>query len=491
MDRRRFIKTSGLGSAFMMGGGISSLLSSCMKDTMSDVVGPVTVIEGPFTSVLNNNNSTVFGGDITAQNGIFNPFNSGFVNCLGYHGGILGPTIRKNNGDTFTADFHNEIGDYSNIHWHGLIIPENMDGHPKDVFGNGSSFQYSFTINQRAGMYWYHPHPHGETGRQVFKGLAGLFIVSDAEETALALPSGTEEIPLVIQDKRFFPDRSLDYSPSMDDIMSGYMGQYVLVNGLYAPWLPIARKNYRLRILNGSNARVYNLAFSNGMSFSVIGSDSGLLAAPASVSSVLLGPGERLDIIMNAGTLNLNEEIYLVNKYFDGGSAQGQQEFRILKLLVNDAATDSFTLPAALSTFSMIPESSASNTRIFDIAASSHHGHGSMTGMHKINGKIFDMNRIDETVAAGTTEIWEFDNTLGEEPHPIHIHGVMFQVLDRIGGRGALIASETGWKDTVMLMPSEKVRLIMTFPNNPGKFVFHCHNLEHSDDGMMLQYEIV
>ncbi len=479
-----------MGSAFFLTGGLSAFLSSCRKETMSELIGPVIVKEGPFTAGFNFP-STAFSGQLIAAPQSFSPV-QGTINCFGYHNSYLGPLIRKNSGESFQADFQNRTGDYSNIHWHGLIIPENMDGHPKNVFAHGGTFQYSFTINQRAGMYWYHPHPHGETGRQVYKGLAGLFIVNDAEETALNLPSGTEEIPLIIQDKRFFPDGTLDYSPGMDDVMAGYMGEYILVNGKYAPFHPLARKNYRLRILNASNSRVYNLAFSNSMSFAVIGSDSGLLSAPAMVNSVLIGPGERLDIILNAGILNLNEEIYLISKMFEGGSAQGKQEFKIMKFRVNDVTTDSFVLPGTLSAIAMIPEVSATNTRTFNIGQHSHHtGHGSMSGMHQINNKVFDMDRVDETVAAGTTEIWEFDNLLGHEPHPIHIHGVMFQILDRTGGRGVLIASETGWKDTVMLMPNEKVRLIMTFPNNPGKFVFHCHNLEHSDDGMMLQYEIV
>lgn len=459
---------------------------------MSEEIGPVLVTEGPFTNALHFSFPT-FSGSLHAMNGIFSAFPQKYTACLGYEGGYLGPVIRLNSGDAFTASFKNSLSEYSNIHWHGLIIPENMDGHPKDVFAPGNTFQYSFTVNQRAGMYWYHPHPHGTTAKQAYKGLAGLFFVSDPEEQALSLPSGLHEIPLVLQDKRFFPDHSLDYSPTMDDIMSGYMGQYILVNGVYAPYHDIDRGHYRLRILNASNARIYNLAFSNGMSFSVIGSDAGLHATPVTASSVLIGPGERLDIILDASSLNVNDELFLVNKFFDGGSAQGKQEFRIMKFRVTSSVADSFILPGILSSITMIPEVSAVRTRVFDIGAHEHHGDhggGSMSGMHKINGKIFDMERIDEEVNAGNTEIWTFDNSGGHEPHPIHIHGVMFQVLDRTGGRGMLESSETGWKDTMLLLPFEKVRLIMQFPNNPGKFVFHCHNLEHADDGMMLQYRI-
>ena len=113
-----------------------------------------------------------------------------------------------------------------------------------------------------------------------------------------------------------------------------------------------------------------------------------------------------------------------------------------------------------------------------------------MKGMHRINNKVYDKNRIDEVVTVGSTEIWVFDNSTGAEPHPMHIHGVQFQVLDRVGGRNSLIASEKGWKDTILLLPGEKVRVIMTFSNNKGLFMLHCHNLEHEDDGMMLQFEV-
>lgn len=493
MNRRTFLKGTGIGGVYMISGGVSSFFSSCRKDSMNEVIGPVLVKEGPFTTPLNLSFES-FNGTLNAVNGVFSAFPGKSTACLGYNGGYLGPMIRKNSGETFSAEFRNSFTDHSNIHWHGLIIPENMDGHPKDIFAPGTAFQYAFTINQRAGMYWYHPHPHGNTARQAYKGLAGVFIVNDPLELSLGLPSGTHEIPLVIQDKRFFPDYSLDYSPNMDDIMAGYMGQYILVNGVYSPYHDIDRSHYRLRILNASNARIYNLAFSNGMNFSVIGSDAGLHATPVNTSSVLIGPGERLDIILDASSLNVNDEMFLVNKLFEGGSAQGKQEFRIMKFRVTSATVDSFVLPGSLSSITMIPEVSAVRTRVFDIGAHEHHGDhggGSMSGMHKINGKIFDMNRIDETVNIGSIEIWTFDNSSGHEPHPIHIHGLMFQVLDRTGGRNGREATETGWKDTITLLPYEKVRVIISFPSNPGKFVFHCHNLEHADDGMMLQYEIV
>lgn len=165
-----------------------------------------------------------------------------------------------------------------------------------------------------------------------------------------------------------------------------------------------------------------------------------------------------------------------------------------MKFKIATSITDTFTVPANLSAMTTIAASSAVKTRTFDISnAMEHHGYPMNDGMqmrHRINGKLFDSSRIDENISANTNEIWVFDNSKGDEPHPMHLHGVFFQVLGRSGGRGNLIASENGWKDTVLVMPGETVRVIVPFENNTGKFVFHCHNLEHEDDGMMLQYQL-
>jgi len=248
---------------------------------------------------------------------------------------------------------------------------------------------------------------------------------------------------------------------------------------------------YRLRVLNGSNGRIYNLALSNGASFTLLGTDGGLLAAPETVTSLLLSPGERADLLVNFAGLSTGTEVFLESKTFEGSEYQGKQAFRILKFIVNREEADSFTFPAALSLFSKIPESLATRNRSFDISnIGGHGGHGGGMAMHNINGKSYNVSRIDETVTAGATEIWTFDNTKGTDPHPMHLHGGLFQVLDRSGGRGQVFPHEKGWKDTVLVMPDEKVRVIVTFGNDIGVFVFHCHNLEHEDSGMMLQLEI-
>lgn len=489
MKRREFLKSTSLSGVAALAGS-SFLMSAC--HTEEDMIGePNWIVEGGFNQPLFLPSEAATNPQLTVQNTSAQILSNTNSSVLSYRNGLLGDTIKAVKGETLNVLVQNNLDEETNIHWHGLILPENMDGHPRDLITSGGSFTYTLPINQRAGTYWYHPHPHEATARQVFMGLAGMFIVTDSEEAALNLPSGEFEIPLVIQDKRF-SGSSLDYSPSEDEIMTGYLGEHIIANGIYAPYASVAKGWHRLRLLNGSTARVYNLAFSNGMSFHVIGADGGLLAAPESVKSLMLAPGERADVLVDFSALALGQSVYLLSKKFSQYNVQGRQQYNIVKFVVERTTVPAFTLPTNLSTINAIPASSAVKTRTFDIAAliGGMGGHGGM-GRHSINGKTFEMDRVDETVQANTTEIWEFDNRMGDEIHPMHIHGVQFQILERTGGRGNLIATEKGWKDTVLVMPGEKIRVIMTFPSYTGVFVFHCHNLEHEDDGMMLNFEII
>lgn len=496
MKRREFVKLSA-GAASLL--AVPAAMQSCMDNmnmstNMNMTLDAVPVTEGAFTTPLPFPDVMTADFSLIAKGNTAPLLNNQNISVLGYGNSVLGPTIKVNNGTTVDIPVQNQLSEATNIHWHGLLVPANMDGHPKDLVSSGASFTASLPIDQRAGTYWYHPHPHGATARQVFMGLAGFFLVNDAEEQALNLPSGDQELLLVLQDKRI-QNGQLTYTPTMGEVMTGYTGEYILVNGRHAPFHNVATRYYRLRILNGSTARVYNLGLSDGQPFDVIGSDGGLLAQPVSVTSLILAPGERADILVSFTGYAVGKEMYLLSKAFNGG-AQGNQEFKIMKFSVNQQVDDSFVRPGQLSTIQPLLASAASKTRTMKIKGMMG-GNGNMnmggmgSGMHTINDKVFDQNRIDETVNAGDTEIWEFDNSDGNEIHPLHIHAVQFQVLSRTGGRGSLIATEQGWKDTVLLMPGEKVRVIMTFPQHQGVFVFHCHNLEHEDDGMMLNFEIV
>ena len=473
----------------------TAFFSAC--DTNDDIV--VNVNDGDFTIILPSPPITGQNTSLTAQKTTQLIFKGKLSTVLGYQSeSILGPTILVNSGDSLKVQLKNDLTEPTNIHWHGLIVPANMDGHPEDVVQPGASFDYKFKVAQRGGLYWYHPHPDGYTAKQAYLGLAGAIIVRDTEEDKLNLPSGEFEVPLVIQDKRINTDYSLNYSPTMNDVMTGYMGQYITVNGVHAPYKGVKTTTYRFRVLNGSNSRIYNLGFSNGVSFKVIGSDGGLLETAETVSTLLLAPGERADILIDFSSYNIGTELFLINNTFTGASTQGKQKFNILKFVVETKMTTDYVTPTLLSSIDKIASSTASKTRTFRISEMSMSGMGNMgnmggmtmTGMHQINNKVYDKNRIDEVVTAGSTEIWVFDNSAGAEPHPMHIHGVQFQVLDRTGGRGKLISSEKGWKDTILLLPGEKVRVIMTFSEYKGVFMLHCHNLEHEDDGMMLQFEV-
>jgi len=499
MQRRNFLKISGLSAGTVVtGGSLAGFLVSCSgckkEHHMGLMTEPVMVTEGDFSKLLSFPAQAGLNQTLTAQATTAN-LKGTTIPVLGYQpNSLLGPTFKVNKGDAVNILLQNNLSEHTNIHWHGLKIPALMDGHPDQLADAGSNFRYQFTVNQRAGLSWYHPHPHEKTGKQVFQGLAGLFIINDAEESALNLPSGQYEIPLVIQDKRI-TNSGITYNPSMEEVMAGYMGDSIVVNGIYSPYTDVSTRYYRLRLLNGSNARVYNLALSNNADIIVIGNDGGLLKNPVTIKEILIAPGERLDVLVNFSGVTVGTELFLMSKEFvQGGAAQGKQSFRIMKFKVTSTVTDPFTVPANLSVISNIQVSSAVKTRTFDISnAMEHHGYPMNDGMqmrHRINGKLFDSNRIDENVAANTNEIWVFDNSKGDGQHPMHLHGVFFQVLDRTGGRGTRIASESGWKDTVLVMPGETVRVLVPFESNTGKFVFHCHNLEHEDDGMMLQYQL-
>ncbi len=457
-------------------------LSGCMK--MDNMSTTVTVNQNSFDTPLSiptvlSPENLVLEAKTTATMMLKDKTTA---NALLYNGTL--PVIKANKGDIVNVNFKNSLSEESNIHWHGMITPANMDGHPKDVAAAGASRNYTYTINQRAATTWFHPHPHMKTAKQAYMGLAGMFIVNDAEEAALTLPSGEREVPLVLSDKRFNTNGLLNYSPTMMEVMTGYLGSTILVNNTESPFLNVKTCFYRYRVLNGSNARIYDLALSNGASFTVIGNDGGLLEKPVALTHALLAPGERLDILIDFSKMTVGTEVFLQSNA-NTIAAHGESTFKILKFKVATQEAEKFVLPQSLSSITPLSITSSKRTRTFTLPA----GHMMMgTGMHTINGKTYDMNRIDETVTAGETEIWVFDNSLGTEPHPMHVHAVEFQVIEKTGG--VIEPYERGWKDTILLKKGEKVKVIMRFPNEKGLFLLHCHNLEHEDDGMMMNFEI-
>jgi len=412
---------------------------------------------------------------LTAQNATKEFVPGKKTETMGYNGDYLGPVIRVRKGEEVTVKVKNELDDITTIHWHGLAVDGDEDGGPHSGIQPGETWSPQIKIDQPAATVWYHPHPEQQTGKQVYKGLAGLFLIEDEVSDDLDIPKeyGVDDIPLVIQNKRFNSDGSFDYDLGMRDVMNGLQGNTMLVNGAVNPFLEVSRGMVRLRLLNGSNASVYELNFSNNQSFHQIASDGGFLEEPAKMDKIVLGPAERAEILIDFSKLKKDETVQLENN----GS-----EFMTFK--AKGESLENYTIPSNLTSIEKIDPDQTVKTRDFVFEG--------MGPMVNINGKQFDIDRIDEELKINDTEIWEVSNEsgmgmMGGMVHPFHAHGVQFQVLDRDGASPP--AGETGWKDTVLVNPEEKVRLIATF-KHPGDFMYHCHILEHEDAGMMGQFKV-
>ncbi len=391
------------------------------------------------------------------------------------------PTVRVQRGSTFSATVVNQLAEAATVHWHGLIAPDAMDGHPKDPISPGGSFTYSFPIVQRAGTYFYHAHAHMLTAKQVYKGFAGLFIIDDDSEIPLGLPRGNFDIPLVIQDRRSANQPQFTYSPTVMDIMTGYLGDLLLVNGTPDAYFEVSRTLYRFRLVNGSNARVYKIGFTDNHAFHIVGTDGGLKDQGVSVTSFFLSPGERVDILMDFSAYSLGQSVVLKSLPFtDGGGTQGL-DLNIIRFDVTGSQNSGGTVPTTLPAITYYNPSDVVRTRSFTLTMT-------MGGGARINNRTYDLNRIDEEVPGNQLEEWRIVNGTTEF-HPMHAHGVLFQVLSR-NGNTTLPPSDRGWKDTVLVNPSETVRVLVKFINYNGIYLLHCHNLEHEDDGMMLNFRV-
>jgi len=407
----------------------------------------------------------------------------------GYNGAILGPTLRLRRGQPVEVTLRNQLPasdhDHTNLHWHGLKVDGDMDIVPNTHHGlhPGKSVTVAFTPDQPAATLWYHPHPHGATGLQVNLGMAGLILLEDPVSDALALPKtyGVDDFPLVVQDKRLNADGSIAYMEAMGgrDFM---MGNRILVNGLENPYLELPAGLVRLRLLNGSSTRRYAFALEDGRPFHQIASDGGFLEAPVALTQLLLGPAERAEILVDFSK-DRGRSLFLQSRAFEAaeeeeGAGQGLG-FPVMQLRVTKAGTP-MTLPSRLTSVPRIPESEATLTRTFGLED---------TGDGVINGRLFDEMRVDATVSEGATEIWEVTNYAKPIAHPFHIHGGQFQILSRDGA--APPENERGWKDTFLVNPGETVRVILRFQGLKGRYLYHCHILEHEGLGMMGQFDVV
>ena len=383
---------------------------------------------------------------------------------LAYNGQFPGPTWVARTGEIVTTRLQNNLAQPTITHWHGLLVDFANDGGPLLEIEPGECYDYRFPIVQRAGLNFYHPHPHMLTGEQVGLGLAGAFIVRDAEEDALGLPSGRYEVPLVLRDATFDKQGHMLYNPTS----SGFKGKYPLANGTLNAMLSVDRGVYRLRVLNGSNARVFRLGLSTGGPMTLIGNDGGLLPSPVTLTEITLGMGERLDLLVDFRALATGQAVAL--RCLDA-------RWDLLRFIGSGAAGVAYTPPSTLS--SIPPLSGPSQpTRTF-----------AFDGMSRINGREYDTDRVDFRVPFNTTERWRF-TTGGNAPHPVHVHGAHFRVVSRSGGRNRLYAWEGGLKDTVLLSDRETVDVLVRFDSYRGAYVIHCHQLEHESMGMMANFVV-
>jgi len=518
-------------------------------------------------------------------------------------GSYLGPLLRFEKGQKIRVNLHNQLDGPTITHWHGLHVPADVDGHPLYEIDKGETFVYEFEMLNRASMNLYHPHTHNHTGEHVYHGLAGAILVNDEEERKLELPGGEYEVPIVIQDRLFDANNQLQYVRQMHDRMMGFYGDRILVNGRPDFKLDVASRAYRFRILNGSTARIYKLAWGDNSPVTVIGTDGGLLETPVNKPYVMLAPGERLDVWADFSGRKVGSQLVLRSRSFSGvlpkmaermmtgkhggddqqhgggghrmgmGGMHGSalpvgSDYPIFMVRVTKSVSDSPKLPNHLSTIKhytladtanpnkpvpigisegpmkmvlngrpyayndilpseRIPFNTVQLMEIFHAHGGSG-GHGgdkaSEAGSHKMGGMgmMGGMNHDGGDKAQGEgghrmgsmgmgmrhgNDSGEGGHKMGgmggggmgmmmSMAHPIHLHGQYFQILSRTIGMGegddyATVKDgfiEGGWKDTVLVMPGESVKIIKPFQDFRGLFMYHCHNLEHEDMGMMRDF---
>ncbi|PCJ22470.1 MAG: oxidase [SAR86 cluster bacterium] len=436
---------------------------------------------------------------------------------FGINGNYLGPTLRFQRNELVSLQVNNQLGEPSTLHWHGFHVPAQEDGGPHQVIANGDSWTAQFSVRQFASTFWYHSHMLHSSGEQVYKGLAGMIIVEE-DDLQLELPStyGVDDIPLIVQDRRFSNDGSFQYLSAYQDSVIGMHGDTILVNGTAQAYLEVSTTLVRFRLLNASNARTYTFAFSDGRDFKQIASDGGFLEKPVTLNKLELAPAERGEIVVDFSD---GQQLQLVSlgrvtnfPEFPGAMSEmmrslNAQEFDILDIRPQEKLQNSAELPEHLTSIYRLPEAAASNTRQFKLSMGSGmrsgddrgpgtgsrngNGGGYGGGNFSINGRRMDTNFINERIQFNTTEIWELSNN-SPMMHPFHVHNGQFQLLDRDGQPPS--ENELGWKDTVRVGSGEKVRIIMRFTDftdNESAYMYHCHILEHEDNGMMGQFLVI
>ncbi|NNK81164.1 MAG: multicopper oxidase domain-containing protein [Flavobacteriales bacterium] len=444
--------------------------------------------------------------DLVLQNGTHEFFSGQLTNTMGANGDILGPTIILDQGQQVNFTVENQLGETTTVHWHGMHVAPENDGGPHTTIADGSTWSPSFTVMDKASTFWYHPHLHEHTDIHVSKGLAGLIIVRDDEEAALDLPRtyGVDDIPLVIQTKDFDSSGQILAHSNSDDV--------AMVNATIDPFHTVPAQVVRLRLLNGSSQRTFELGMDNGVLMHMIASDGGLLNAPVSLTRLRLSPGERAEVLvdlsafegqsvhLNSYASELPNGIYgagvpgmmamLTLDGYDPNNLNGT-DFQLLELQVTAPSADPVTsIPAVLADFSPLLETDSDLSRALTFTPTTP-GPNQLNGDFLINGAAFNMSTINYEIPLGNTEIWTLTNQSGIS-HPFHIHDVQFFILSINGAPPP--AHMQGLKDVVLVPQMGTVEFITVFEdfaNEDVPYMYHCHMLPHEDGGMMGQFIVV
>ncbi|KUL22161.1 multicopper oxidase family protein [Streptomyces regalis] len=422
--------------------------------------------------------------DLTAATGATEFLSGNPTDTWGVNGSYLGPTLRARTGDRVRVHVTNHLDEPTTLHWHGMHLPAAMDGGPHQPIAPGATWSPEWTVTQPAATLWYHAHPAGRTLEQVYRGLAGLFLIDDRVSATSGLPHryGVDDIPLIVQDKNFTGDGQLDTGRTRFSPI-GPLGDEILVNGTHDPYLPVTTRLVRLRLLNASAARTYDFGFTDNRPFAAVASDAGLLPAPYELRRLRLAPSERAEIVV---AVSPDDHVVLRSHPtgLGGGAlpdrfAGADDSFDILRLQAASRLTGPTALPEQLPAPAPVIPPAGADRRVFTF------NHAS-----RINGHAYAPHRIDFSVAPGATEIWELRNG-SDNPHVFHVHGVSFTVLSLAGSRPP--PHLTGRKDSLLLPAGTAAVIVVRFgthadPERP--YMFHCHLMAHEDHGMMGQYTV-
>jgi cuproxidase len=435
------------------------------------------------------------------------------VPSRGISSSYLGPVVRVRSGDTIPFRVENRLDEETTLHWHGMLVPSHVDGGPHNTIKPGGVWSPEITVKQPPATTWFHPHPHGDTARQVYLGLAGMMIVSDGADRDRGLPAtyGVDDLPIMLQDKRFGRNGELLYAPTMMDIMHGFQGDTLLVNGAIGPVANVPAGIVRLRLLNAANARNFDIRFADRRPFFVIAGDAGYLLEPVEVTDLVIAPAERYEILVDFADGSTIDLVTAPDPHHGAGPGMMMQMAPVrrsagkTKHLLrfkpdSELKASVIRLPRQLATLASPDVKSAVAWRTFELNPMMGMGMMGMRGMggqgsgpsHMmgINGRSFAMDRIDVTARLGTSEIWEIVSAAMPMPHPFHVHGASFRILSKNGRKPS--AHESGWKDVVLVDEHAEILVRFDHPAPPTMpFMYHCHVLEHEDHGMMGQFAVV